>query len=332
MNNLNGEKLINSFGFALSNFALIFTYSLCCGVALGQGLIAILFCSSFCSILSLVFKEDVFCPDALLLVPAIYVFSESSFVNGMLSIVFGSLIFLIFRKLFPKIKINKFILNGFKITLALCVTILLTNIYFGIGSEGNTPFKMLSSYVSLGFHPHFMGLLTGTITLFMMITYPFKFKKLNKYLPAEFISLAVPFLINLIINPDRDTTAINEAINIAPLSLNDFSEKLIFDIETNNLITGSLFFAICFFILFSPKNEKQTRQLGVLQIIFAAFSGVPVSTRYVRGVNLISTLTALSLSIITCILFPSVLSRVPLHSIGALLIVSAWQQVFKGGE
>ncbi len=60
---------------------------------------------------------------------------------------------------------------------ALSATILFTTDYFGIGATGNTFREIIASYVSLGFHPNWRGVLYGTIVLVIMITFPRKFKK-----------------------------------------------------------------------------------------------------------------------------------------------------------
>ncbi len=335
MDTLKGKNLKKDIGFALSNFALIFTYSLCCAAALGQGLSAVVFISAACSVTSAMLKGKVFCPNPLLLAPLLFVFSKDNTVLGILSLFAGGALYLFLKKLFPKIEVPKAFYKIFKILLALCATVLFTNIYFGIGAQGNTPVKMIMSYISLGFHPHFMGLLTGTITLFMMITYPFKFKKLNKYIPAEFISLAVPFVINLILNPNKKLTAINEAY-FSPISLADAASCITLTKSGNevliNLLLGTLIFSFCFFVLFSQKDEKEALLCGINQVGIACVPCIPINTKTVRGINSLSALIAAAVSIAVCVIFPSLLSRIPLHSVGALLIVSSWQEAVKKEE
>ncbi len=336
MNILKEKNLKKDISFALSNFALVFTYSLCCAAALGQGLSAVVFISVACFVTSVMLKNKVLCPNPLLLVPLIFVFSKDNTVLGMLSLFSGGILYVLLRKFLSKIHISEALFRSFKIALALCATVLFTNIYFGIGAQGNTPVKMLSSYISLGFHPHFTGLLTGTITLFMMITYPFKFKRLNRYLPAEFISLAVPFLINLFLNPCRELTLINETNFFTTLSLADILGCFTLNIDGSDLLikllSGTLVFLFTFFILFSQKDNKETFLCGAAQISIAALPCIPVNTKAVRGASPRSVLISAVLSIAVCIAFPPLLSRLPLHSVGALLIVSSWQEAIKKEE
>ena len=97
----------------------------------------------------------------------------------------ASIIYILLKKFLNERQSPDHIVAGISLGLCIGATILLTNSYFGIGATSATPLEMLKSYRSLGFHPHFMGLLTGTITLFTMITYPFKFKKLSKILDEK---------------------------------------------------------------------------------------------------------------------------------------------------
>ncbi len=333
MNTLKEQNLKSDIGYALSNFALIFTYSLCCAAALGQGLVVVLFSSLVCCILSYLYKNSLFYADPLLLVALIFVYWKDSTLQSVTSIIFGAVLFAVFKKRFSGISVSKAVIKTLKIALALCATVLFTNLYFGIGSQGNTPVQMLKSYISLGFHPHFTGLLTGTITLFMMITYPFKFKKLNKYLPAEFISLAVPFAINILLNPEKEMTTVNEAHFFRPLLSTDFLRLFSYDGNLQGLIfktvIGGLLFAFCFFIIFYEHPEKKALRLAFPQITAAVFSFLPVNSKKSHSVALHVSIISAVLCFAACVCLPSLLCRIPLHSVGALLIVSSWQKALK---
>ena len=72
------------------------------------------------------------------------------------------------------------VLSGIMLAGALTVTVLFTTDYFGIGATGNSVAEMIKSYISLGFHPNWRGVLYGTIVLVIMVTFPRKFKKADK--------------------------------------------------------------------------------------------------------------------------------------------------------
>ncbi len=333
MSNKKRKNLTNDIGFALTDFALIFSYAVCCSAAIGQGLGAVVLITCVCLFFSVLLKEKVLCPTPLLLVPLIFVFSNSNTLAGIFSLFAGGAAYTFLRKPLLKFTVPKLAVNLLKITLALCATILFTNIYFGIGASGNTPAEMLKSYISLGFHPHFTGLLTGTITLFMMITYPFKFKKLNKYLPAEFISLLIPFIINLILNPNGNLTTVNEASVFSPLSIGEFAKLFTFDGDLKALliksIIGAVLFFACFFILFSQKNEREAVLCGCTNGAVASCTCIPLSIKPVRGTTVYSACIGIVITVTVCILCPALLSRIPMHSVGAMLIVSAWQEAIR---
>lgn len=106
---------------------------------------------------------------------------------------------------------------GLSLATALTVTVLLTTYYFGIGASGNNVKEMIASYLSLGFHPNWRGVLYGTIVMVIMITFPRKFKKFCEIVKAPFIAIIITLLLNLFLNPSDMPTAITEIGNF-PLS------------------------------------------------------------------------------------------------------------------
>ena len=331
MGKIKTDNLTMEIGFGLSSFMSIFTYAVCISAVLGQGLFAILGISVICALCSLKLRRGIYCPTPLFIVPLFYVCSD--YFLTLIAIALGGIMFYAEKTLFPALKLKPKLKAACFIIIAIFGTILLTNDYFGIGAQATSPFYMLKAYKSLGFHPNFTGLLTGTITLFMMITYPFKFKKLNKYIPAEFISLAVPFIINLILNPDKSYTTINEAYTLEAISLpNSFTFSSLINHPSFSAFVYSLLlflplpimFNIFFIIVFSD-SDSYSDDLKVNAP--TAFFGGIIKEREARGYTLISAFTVIALSVISVFLLPNLLSRISLHSIGALLIVSLWQQI-----
>lgn len=306
---------------------LIGSYSLCTSAVSGLGLWNVFFCVTVCALFSLKLKNKVFSPDVFLLMPVLFVISEGGANLLPFCVAGGVSVFLILRKVLPDFKIPDCVIAGGGLGLALVATIILTNRYFGIGAFGSTAFEMLKTYRSLGFHPNFRGLLYGTITLFAMITYPFKFRKLNKYLPAEFMTLLVPLILNLFLNPQQELTTVNEITTfITPFSDNIFLFDFSKDI-TAPQISAAISGAIALgFILFSY-SRKDEKTSSLANITSGILSGFPVRKFEIRSFSLISAVIAIGVSAIVIFLFPDVLGRIPMHCVGALLIVSAWQQV-----
>ena len=309
-------------GFGLSALMLILPLSVCFGAVTGQGLLVVLFCALWCTLLSLLSKRNIFAPTPLYIVPFFFVCFGASFFAAVFAVSSGACLCALFSKKLKEIHIPDFVISGAMLGLCLGATILLTNSYFGIGAFGSTPFEMLKSYRSLGFHPHFMGLLTGTITLFTMITYPFKFKKLNKYIPAPFITLLIPFILNLFLNPQSDYTAINEAICLTPVTQFNLKEFVLS--YSPSQIPIALQGAFIFGIIFSGAAKHTENKLNGICSIAHTF---PITAYPTKAFTIVSSCVVVLISIVTIIFFPEIFSRLPMHSVGSMLIVFAWQSL-----
>ena len=324
------NKILKEITFGLTATMLTGAYSLCvCGV-LGFDLWHVLFCSVICFLLSYKAKKSIFSPDAFLLLPVLYMVSSGA--KNLLPVVAvaGTVIALLLSQILKNKVLPSYVFAGGGIGIAVVVTILLTNNYFGIGAFGTTALEMLKSYRSLGFHPDFRGLLYGTVTLFAMITYPFKFKKLNKFLPAEFMTLLVPLIMNLFLNPVKELTTINEIDSFKSLSFSDltydFSLSGISSSDIIVTIKSSVILGVLIY-LYSAKN-KETGNVHFLANCGSTFlSGVPVRAFPIQSFSCVSLITAIISTVVTIVFFPNILSRIPMHCVGALLIVSAWQHV-----
>lgn len=324
-NTLSRKNITEQIGFGLTGAALIGAFSLCACAVTGQSLWAFLLCCTVCIFSSLLNKGNVFAPSPLLLIPIVYVSALTSPACAGFSVFLGSIFYLAIKKRIKNIFIPDIVKVGTILGLTLASTIIFTNDYFGIGAQGSTPFEMLRYYRSLGFHPNFRGLLYGTITLFTMITYPFKFKKLNQYLPAPFITILIPLILNLFLNPQKDSTTINEAVNLTltPLS---FESILDFpDIQALHVLF-SLIVAFLFGALFLILNEDE-KGAATANAFNGLSSFIPVKPYKIRGYGIISATTAFAVILIVTLIFPEILSRLPMHTAGAMLIVASWQSV-----
>ncbi len=316
-------NLIQQLGNGLTAFLLITSLAVCFSATVGQALIYALVCILCCALFSVALKGKVLAPHPLLAVPFFFVLFNTSPATAAMCISMGGCLCILLNKALNKLRIPDFVLAGGALGLCLGATILLTNSYFGIGATGSTPLEMLKSYRSLGFHPHFMGLLTGTITLFTMITYPFKFKKLSKIIPAPFITVAIPYILNLFLNPNKDYTAINEAVNFTAIE----SVSIVRFLGENNFtyipvaVKTSLVFCLLFFAFSKATGSKNHNFFGNV------LSPTPVVPQSIRGYGAVSAITVIVLSVAVMLLFPQVFARLPVHCAGAMLIVYAWQSV-----
>ena len=312
----------------LTGAMLTGSYALCTAASAGLGLWNVFFCVVICALFSIKQKNKIYAPDAFLFIPIHYVATECGSYYLPICIVGGVVIYYLLSK---AIKLNhriNSIIAWSTLILALVATIILTNLYFGIGSSGSTAVEMLKSYRSLGFHPHFRGLLYGTITLFAMITYPFKFRKLNNTLPAEFMTLLVPLILNLFLNPEREFTTVNE---IPTFVYEKYNYSIPFGSSENfekaniiPIILGCLYFG---FVLFLRSSEQSTSRNTLTNLASGVMSFLPARQFDIKSYSVISAIVTIAVSGAVIILCPNILARIPMHCVGALLIVSAWQQV-----
>ncbi len=322
MNSILGQQnLKNDILAGLTGAMLLGSYALCSAASVGLGLWNVFLCIVICALFSLKLKNKIYAPDVFLLIPVHYVVSECGNYYLPVCIVGGVVFYYLISKVIKRNERMNSIIAWATLILALVATVILTNHYFGIGASGSTAIEMLKSYRSLGFHPHFRGLLYGTITLFAMITYPFKFRKLNKRVPAEFMTLLIPLILNLFLNPQKELTTINEIETFKiPFAFPKAFEKADFV----PVMFGCLYFG---FTLFLRSDEKKTSRNTLTNLTNSIISFLPARPFNITSFSAVSAVVTIAVSSAIIFLFPDVLSRIPMHCVGALLIVSAWQQV-----
>jgi MFS superfamily sulfate permease-like transporter len=163
-----------------------------------------------------------------------------------------------------------------------------------------------------------------------MITYPFKFRKLNRYIPAELITILIPFILNLFLNPVKELTTINETIFLSisdsvkyiPHYFLEFSVNEIPDTIKNAFAIGIILFGYTSF-----NDAPKSTDILCANALSGSFSGMPVRKHPVRGYGIFSAFVAFAVTSLLFFVFPEILSRLPLHCVGSMLIVSAWQSI-----
>jgi hypothetical protein len=154
-----------------------------------------------------------------------------------------------------------------------------------------------------------------------MITYPFKFRKLNKTLPAEFMTLLIPLILNLFLNPEKSLTTVNE---IDTFKIPFEFPKVFEDANIIPIILGCLYFG---FILFLRSSENNISLNTLTNLTSGILSFLPARQFDITSYSIVSAIVTIVVSGALITLCPNFLARVPMHCVGALLIVSAWQQV-----
>lgn len=317
----------------LTAAGIVFSYTFAAFSCLGLNIYYALSGAVICLILSAaLLKDEVLAPDSFLLIPVVFTVTAAGFSYLPVSVFGGALLFVLLKPLLKKIKIPDCIIAGAALGLAFSATALFTTYYFGIGASGSYTFEILKNYRYLGFHPNWRGVFYGTITLFAMITYPFKFKKLSKYLPAEVFSVAIPFILNLFLNPDKENTPILEVGTLSDaFSLSGVKSFLPFlGIESEKGLIPSLqsgFSVALILLAYKCSGLKDTAVFTSCNALSGAVGALPSRGYSVRRYTPVSAITAVIALTAVVLLFPSLLSRVPVHSLAVVLIVSAWQNV-----
>ncbi len=212
---------------------------------------------------------------------------------------------------------------GIIIATALVVTVLQTTNYFGIGATGNTAREMIQSYVSLGFHGNWRGVLYGTIVMVIMITFPRKFKKLNKTVHASAIALLLTLVLNYFLNPSDMITSINEVKSLDFEFGSDFNISawgIVFSILCG-IITGLSNTVLLSKDECSNKDYVTTGIVNVLLSPFFCFIPQKINKSFVKNIPVALT-TALIIFLIKDLII-----RMPVHSCAVVLIVGAWQAI-----
>ena len=238
-----------------------------------------------------------------------------------------SLIFYFLPKQF-RIRDNP-VTTGIMLATALSVTVMLTTHYFGIGATGNTVKEMIASYLSLGFHPNWRGVLYGTVVMVIMLTFPRKFKNFCKVVGAPFIAIFVTLILNLFLNPSYMPTAITEIGNIP--SFYPSFENILFwrSGETDYaaaVLCGISLFLICNYS-FTRNEMSKSNCRGVSACNLITGTSWGMIQLYNMPDKLNFSTVPLYFVLIAVLGFTGGIDRIPLHSIAVVMIVGAWESV-----
>ncbi len=313
-------------GCGLTAAALVGSYAVAATSVAGFGAFGAVLCCAVCFWVSVGRKDRVFAPDAFMLIPVLYVLGNGTPAMVALSTLLGAALYLLVGRMLEGKNVADCVTAGAGLGLALVATILLTNTYFGIGASGSYALEMLKSYRSLGFHPNFRGLLFGTITLFLMITYPFKFRKLNRLLPAEFVTLALPLALNFLLDRDPALTPIDEATALGNTAVSLPIPGGFAGAPWLMVAKGAVIVSLTLYANRSGTIGADVR-LVAANGATGLLSGLPVRPFPIRDWSPLAAAVATVVTGAVLWFGAPVLQRLPMHAVGAMLIVSAWQHV-----
>lgn len=270
-----------------------------------------------------------------------YAFREFGASTASLSIVICGILLAFSSLFFNKAK-EKFnmtssgpIIGAVMLLSAITVTVLFTTDYFGIGATGNTVREIIASYISLGFHPNWRGVLYGTIVMVVMITFPRKFKRASKVINAAFIALIITTALNYLLNPTDMITAIRE---IGTLSFYEYKRSFLFPIFNSkpmlyySLVCGISLFITCFYAISTNENFKKSDFIiGGISNCVIGFGTCMAIPNNIKKNKILNGVIASLITGLIFFVFQDFIARIPVHSCAVVLIVGVWQSV-KWGE
>ncbi len=227
--------------------------------------------------------------------------------------------------------------GGFTIGIALVMTILQTNNYFGINASGVSAVEMLLSYRSFGFHANWRTVLYGTIVLVLMITYPRKFKRLHRFVPPQFVSLVIALGLHLCLVPSAAQSPVLE-LGVLPRALPEAGGLLFAGLSAapvGGLLLSAAAIALSVLVscggsVHDEPGERAGRVflLGAGNVLLPLLGGMPAGAAREREQS-ITRLAPLSAGVLMLLatLPGGILERIPLSVLAVILIVPMWEQL-----
>ena len=316
----------------ISRFTGIFPLVLSMYVCAGIGTMAGVIFSCIAILLSAGFEQKKMMPVYTSFLIAVYTFKVYGPSALSAAVIFCGIMMVISAPAYEKI--NEYFrspaIPSAMLATALSVTVLFTTDYFGIGATGEIPKTMIESYLSLGFHPNWRGVLYGTIVMVIMITFPRKFKNVCKTLNASFLGLAVTVLLNLWLNPPDMITSIKE---VGAFSFTDYKDTFILPLVShpsavlNGIMCGfALYFTVFYSLSLTSADKKDYISCGTANVSlgFVTCGFIP---SVINKKNYISSFAAAILTGLFAFIFKDFIARIPVHSCAVIIIVGAWNSV-----
>lgn len=237
------------------------------------------------------------------------------------------------------------VITGFTSGIAIVIALGQVDNFFGTVSEGENAIQKLLSYGWLGFAPNMQAVMFAVLAMAVMILWP---KKLTKYLPGSLVAIIVAVVLNFVLNPVAESSAVAE-VGAIPQKLMTADSLLLNGIDVStlpNLIAPAISIAalgmieslLCGAAAGRMKGEplNSTRELvaqGIGNIIIPILGGVPATAAIARTsvaiksggrTRMVSVIHSITL-ILSMFLLGGVMGRIPLASLAGVLMVTAWR-------
>lgn len=237
------------------------------------------------------------------------------------------------------------VITGFTSGIAIVIALGQVDNFFGTVSEGENAIQKLLSYGRLGFAPNMQAVMFAVLAMAVMILWP---KKFTKYLPGSLVAIIVAVVLNFVLNPVAESSAVAE-VGAIPQKLMTADSLLLNGIDVStlpNLIAPAISIAalgmieslLCGAAAGRMKGEplNSTRELvaqGIGNIIIPILGGVPATAAIARTsvaiksggrTRMVSVIHSITL-ILSMFLLGGVMGRIPLASLAGVLMVTAWR-------
>lgn len=237
------------------------------------------------------------------------------------------------------------VITGFTSGIAIVIALGQVDNFFGTTSQGENAIQKLLSYGRLGFAPNPQAVLFAVLAMAVMILWP---KKLTKYLPGSLVVIIVAVVLNFVLNPVAERSAVAE-VGVIPQKLMTADSLLLNGIDVSTLPSliapaisiaalGMIESLLCGAAAGRMKGEplNSTRELvaqGIGNIIIPILGGVPATAAIARTsvaiksggrTRVVSVIHSITL-ILSMFLLGGVMGRIPLASLAGVLMVTAWR-------
>ncbi len=233
------------------------------------------------------------------------------------------------------------VITGFTSGIALLIISQQIDPFFGTTSAGTSTIEKLMSYGKLGFSPNLITLLLGVIVVAIMIFWP---KKWNNAVPSSLVGIIVSTVVFVIFKFEGVDTVgeIPKQLFLENrLDLGAVTPKMILELFPSAITVAALCMIetlLCGASASEMKKEPFDADIelvaqGVGNMIIPFFGGVPATAALARtsvairsgAQTRLTTIFHAMWMLAAMFLLGSVISLIPMSSLGGVLIVSAWK-------
>ena len=329
----------NDLSAAFSCAAWTFSLALAFGVTSPFGAQAGIIGGIIACLIGINGRHKISAPNLAIFLIMLYAANDIGVGAAMISALAAGIIMLLISRLNITrkfLKISPVAVGAVSFALAIILCIIEVNFYFGIGVPQGTALFTLAAYKSFGFHSNWRGVLFGTITLVIMITYPIKFKKFSKKVPEGFAALVLTVLLNvLLLNPDVTHTYIDEIGKFPTYLIPSFDNISFKGLGTDSILPIIIYTVaiVSVYVMETLARERHPKDIknalllkGINSVVSPVLGGLPTSSEKKScGETKLTNLYSAIIMVAFAFIFHPVLERLPVATLGVIIIVLGWK-------